>query len=180
MQGLHCGPVNRKLWEGRMTEMRRLICGHASGAWWSGVVVGMTLFGAEQVLADRVPPPRMTLTASPAAGCPKTALDNAVESKRDDVRECLSSGYVQGKVTLSCSFADSGRVKGCTQAPGSSGFKSKQISCLSRLFATLSLPTSAWNQQRPSLCHAQIEITMQLTPYRRPRPRPSGDLIPEF
>ena len=160
--------------------MRRLICGHASGAWWSGVVVGMTLFGAEQVLADRVPPPRMTLTASPAAGCPKTALDNAVESKRDDVRECLSSGYVQGKVTLSCPFADSGRVKGCAQAPGSSGFKPKQISCLSRLFANLALPTGAWNQQRPSLCHAQIEITMQLTPYRRPRPRPSGDLIPEF
>ena len=160
--------------------MRRLISGQANGAWLTSVVWAMTMVGSEQVLADRVPPPRMTLTTSPAAGCPKPALGDAVESKRDDVWECLSSGYVQGTLTLSCRFADSGRVKGCTQAPGSSGFKPKQISCLSRLFATLSLPTSAWNQQRPSLCHAQIEITMQLTPYRRPRPRPSGDLIPEF
>lgn len=155
--------------------MQRLICGHASGAWWRGVVVGMTLFGAEQVLADRVPPPRLTLAVSPSAGCPKTALEDAVQSKRDDVRECLSSGYVQGKTTLSCPFADSGRVKGCTPAPGSSGFKPKQISCLSKLFANLALPTGAWNQQRPSLCIAHIEITMQLTPYRRPRPRPSED-----
>lgn len=147
----------------------------AKGKLLQGVVLGMTLLGAEQVLADRAPPPRITLTANPSAGCPMGALREAVESKRDDVRDCLSDRYVQGKTTLGCPFSDSGTVKKCTPAPGGSGFKADQLKCLSGVFAKLSLPASAWNKQSPSLCTAQVEVTMQLTPYRRPTPRPSDE-----